>query len=247
MHRIERPKDPRDRVVADRARTQRGESPLRQPGRRGDTCWQCKPRVLSRRAQRGALAAALLRSRYTTSHCVEAFPRSTGSLAWALTQSRGLLAPFWCSGLAGYIFCCTPLDQLTVTHSELCSVSISSHTVCSSAMAGRSKCADHDRAYPCAQCTNACAALISKREPGTRLWDVQLDRLTELVMRGKPDWTSCTRCGRGSTFPSPEDRVRCTCKDYGGKLTLLGLGACPLEAARGQLGGVPALLVLRAG
>ena len=80
------------------------------------------------------------------------------------------------------------------------------------------RCDAHNKAHPCSQCTAALWALLDAREPGTRLWRVDVDAFSTLLSRGLPDLTVC-RCGNGSTL---FDRAeRCACK--GGKTTALRL------------------------
>lgn len=82
-----------------------------------------------------------------------------------------------------------------------------------------SRCAAHERTYPCSSCTHALTALLHKNAPGTRLWACDLDALTAVLTKGLPDLTACVHCGRGST--AFEDVQRCSCK--GGKTTPLHL------------------------
>ena len=82
-----------------------------------------------------------------------------------------------------------------------------------------SRCEAHGRGHPCSQCTAALWALLDAREPGTRLWKVDVEGVQAVLSRGLPDLSVC-RCGNGSTaFDKPTDR--CACK--GGKTTALRL------------------------
>lgn len=84
-----------------------------------------------------------------------------------------------------------------------------------------SRCAAHERAYPCAQCTNALWSLLDAREPRTRLWRVDVGAFSDLLQRGLPDLSVC-RCGAGSTATDALRATdRCACK--GGKTTALRL------------------------
>ena len=81
-----------------------------------------------------------------------------------------------------------------------------------------SRCEAHGKVHPCSQCTAALWALLDAREPGTRLWKVDVAGVQAVLSRGLPDLSVC-RCGAGST--AFERSERCSCK--GGKTTALRL------------------------